>query len=131
MHTFIKSILLPGTIIASFNQFDAFSRTKGKAGVFNLLKHAKVDGKLVLAIKALVVFFFFFLRMPLEYLQRQVQSHLVISGFCLQTTVTHYISGHRARSALVLAGISCKMYHNALLMLSKSSMGFPLMNGFV
>lgn len=35
---------------------------------------------LVLAIKALVVFF---LRMPVEYLQRQVQSHLVIAGFCL------------------------------------------------
>lgn len=37
---------------------------------------------LVLAIKALVVFVF--LGMPPEYLQRQVQSHLVISGFCFQ-----------------------------------------------
>lgn len=56
--------MLPGAVIASFNQFDAFSRTKDKAALFNLLKHNKVDGKLVLAIKTWVVFLF--LRMPVE-----------------------------------------------------------------
>lgn len=66
MHTFIKSILLLGSIIASFNQSDAFSRTKGKAGVFNLLKHTIVDGMVVLAIKARLVFFFLLLLLLLK-----------------------------------------------------------------
>lgn len=32
------------------------SRTKDKAGVFNLVKHTKVDGMVILAIKVLLVF---------------------------------------------------------------------------
>lgn len=118
MHTFIKSISLPGSVIASFNQFDAFSRTKGKAGVFNLLKHTKVDGSLVLAIKALAVFFF--VGMPQEYLQSQVQSHLVICGFCRRYHCNSlYLPRTRERNILVLhylVQMRCKMDHNMQLL---------------
>lgn len=68
---------------------------------------------LVLAIKALVVLFF--LRMPVEYLQRQVQSHLVISEFRLRyhcNSLFLHAQEEKQISTWYLTVMRCKMYHN-------------------